>query len=45
VTLRVAHADVRQLTPVTGHIDGGRSSILWNFTRQAIAIVIRESGL
>ncbi|MES2536291.1 MAG: HlyD family efflux transporter periplasmic adaptor subunit [Pseudomonadota bacterium] len=44
VTLHVAHADVRQLTPVTGHIDAGRSSILWNFTRQAIAIVIRESG-
>ncbi|HLD67017.1 MAG TPA: HlyD family efflux transporter periplasmic adaptor subunit [Pseudomonas sp.] len=44
VTLRVAQADVQQLTPVVGHIDAGHSSMLWNFMRQAMAIVIRESG-
>ncbi|MES3024745.1 MAG: HlyD family efflux transporter periplasmic adaptor subunit [Pseudomonadota bacterium] len=44
VTVRVPANDVAQVTPVAGHIEGGRSSILWQFLRQCIAVVVRESG-
>jgi putative peptide zinc metalloprotease protein len=43
VTLRVKGA-APQLMPVSGHIEGERSSILWDFLRQCIAVVVRESG-
>jgi hypothetical protein len=29
---------------VAGHIEGERSSILWDFVRQCIAVLVRESG-
>lgn len=44
VTLRVDHADTGQLAPVVAHIDGERRSILFDGARQAIGVLIRESG-
>lgn len=43
VTLRV-DASAPQLVPVAGHIEGERSSVLWDFVRRCIAVVVRESG-
>lgn len=37
-------AQTRELGPVTGHIEGTRSSALWDFARQSIAVLVRESG-
>jgi putative peptide zinc metalloprotease protein len=44
VTLKTDHADTRQMVSVVAHIDGDNHSFLWNFFRQAIGILIRESG-
>jgi len=33
-----------ELAPVTGHIEGGRSSLVWDVLRKWIAVVVRESG-
>lgn len=43
VTVRV-RASTPALAPVTGHIEGERSSLLWDGARRAIAVVVRESG-
>ena len=44
VTVRV-NAQTRELGPVTGHIEGARSSVLWDVVRQWTAVLVRESGL
>jgi putative peptide zinc metalloprotease protein len=43
VTVRV-HGAAPQLVPVAGHIEGERSSMLWDFLRRCVAVVVRESG-
>ncbi|MFL6656783.1 MAG: efflux RND transporter periplasmic adaptor subunit, partial [Massilia sp.] len=43
VTVRVPMT-APQLVPVAAHIEGERSSVLWDFVRRCTAVVVRESG-
>ncbi len=44
VTLRVDEPDARAMQPVSAHVEGASRSLLWDFGRQAIGVMIRESG-
>lgn len=47
VTLRVdaGQGGMDGMAPVVAHIDGERSSLLWNGARKAAGVIVRESGL
>ncbi|MBS1188768.1 MAG: peptidase [Rhodocyclaceae bacterium] len=44
VTLRTPAANVDQRVPVVAHIDGERSSLLWELVRRAASLIVREAG-
>lgn len=45
VTLQVAGSGAVGMAPVVAHIDGERSSLLWEAARKAAGVLVRESGL
>ena len=45
VTLTLDHGGAASMAPVVVHIEGERSSILWNGLRKVAGVLVRESGL